>query len=306
MTFKTDSDEIAEILSWARPYASGAEQAFVNEYVAPLAPLVDAFGNHMVRIGQMPVIWSCHTDTVHARGGRQTVHMRDGVATLTKGKAGMCLGADDGAGVWLMRQMILAERPGLYIFHRGEERGGLGSAYIADHTPEVLAEMDCAVAFDRKGTSSLITHQSWDRCCSDQWARGFIKRLNLPYQLDDSGVFTDTANYTHLVPECTNLSVGYEREHGPTEWLDVGHLCDLRDAVCTMSLKGLAPHRIARHEPIILANDDYDDWHKYRQIGPREYDEDELTDVVRDNPEGVANLLRQYGLSAADVLDFIG
>ena len=73
-----------------------------------------------------------------------------------------------------------------------------------------------------------------------------------------------------------------------------------------MSMKGLAPHRIARHEPIILANDDYDDWHKYRQIGPREYDEDELTEVVRDNPEGVANLLRQYGLSAADVRDFIG
>ena len=43
-----------------------------------------------------------------------------------------CLGADDGAGVFLMLEMIDANVEGTYIFHRGEERGGWGSSQIAE------------------------------------------------------------------------------------------------------------------------------------------------------------------------------
>ena len=209
------------MLTYARPHDSPAEQDFVNRYVAPVAPEHDAFGNHYRRIGTLPIVWSCHVDTIERHQNRKRVQLVDGIVGLRDGKAGTCLGADDTVGVWIMRRMIEAERPGLYIFHRGEERGGLGSQWIANHEPGRLDGIQAAIAFDRKGTQSIITHQVGQRCCSARFASEIAKVLDLGYRSDSTGVFTDTANYMHLVSECTNLSVGYEREHGPTETLDI-------------------------------------------------------------------------------------
>src|SRR3546814_16306749 len=78
----------------------------------------------------------------------------------------MSLGADDGAGLWIMLGMIAAACPGLYLFHRGEEQGCLGSRWIERHTPELLANIDAAIAFDRAGLGDVITHQSYGRTCS--------------------------------------------------------------------------------------------------------------------------------------------
>jgi hypothetical protein len=46
-----------------------------------------------------------------AKGGRKKLALVGRVLSLAKAnkKAGNCLGADDGAGVWLMREMIAAE-----------------------------------------------------------------------------------------------------------------------------------------------------------------------------------------------------
>jgi hypothetical protein len=46
----------------------------------------------------------------------------------------------------------------------------------------------------------------------------------LLYATDNTGVFTDTANFTELVSECTNISCGYEKEHSDKERLNVKHL----------------------------------------------------------------------------------
>jgi hypothetical protein len=48
-------------------------------------------------------------------------------------KMSSCLGADDAAGVWLLCEMIRAGIPGLYVFHRNEERGGRGAEFFAKH-----------------------------------------------------------------------------------------------------------------------------------------------------------------------------
>jgi hypothetical protein len=135
----------------------------------PTGATPDAFGNMILRVGGAPVLWSCHTDSAHGGGdsGRQRVAVADGTASLRERPKAGCLGADDVAGLWLMLEMIGAGVPGLYVFHRGEEVGGLGSRHIAMAAPETLAGIRYAVAFDRRGTGSIITHQAFGRCCSD-------------------------------------------------------------------------------------------------------------------------------------------
>ena len=127
-----------------------------------------------------------------------------------------------------MREMILARCPGLYVFHREEESGGHGSQWIADNNPGLVAGIVACIALDRKGTDSVITHQYGGRCASDAFAASMGKQFK-GFKSDDSGSFTDSANYTHLIPECTNLSVGYEGAHSESERLNLSHLLALRD-----------------------------------------------------------------------------
>jgi len=242
-----DIASLIDILSYRRPYDSEGEQEFLNVVIDTVDGMVaDEFGNRYLRIpnadgSDSNVMWSCHTDTVHRsiKDGviRQNLKW-DGegnILGLNEGKPGQCLGADDGAGVWLMLEMIKFGKPGLYLFHRGEEVGGKGSRWIEKNTPELLDGIDFAIAFDRKGCSSIITFQGGTRCCSDAFGKSLgaaISRVNgLNMTLDTGGTFTDTAVYTDLVAECTNVSVGYEWQHGPRETLDVRHMLRLRDAM---------------------------------------------------------------------------
>jgi len=299
--------ELLEMLTYARPHESDMEQAFVNRYVVPVAPDYDGYGNHSVRIGDAPVLWSCHTDTVDRRPGRKQVQVWDGTVYLVGGKAGMCLGADDGAGVWIMREMIRAKVPGLYIFHRGEERGGLGSGWIVDHNRSMLDGIEAAIALDRKGTQSIITHQMGMRCCSAKFAEQVKAELNLGYVTDDTGVFTDTANYAPYVSECTNLSIGYEREHGPTETLDLQHVVMLRDAMTRFN-----PGCLGAYRDPMSGWDDLDDFEYPGQVRDRVanvrrkmdglqtiYTSD-LYDLVTRYPEIAAELLCQCGIDEDD------
>src|ERR1035437_5086882 len=114
-----------DMLTYCRPAGSGSESAFVARFVATLpGATCDPFNNWHVVIGTSPILWSCHTDTVHTASGRQTVRIAaDGVVGLSwrSRHTSSCLGADDTAGVWLCHQMILSGVPGHYIFHYGEE-----------------------------------------------------------------------------------------------------------------------------------------------------------------------------------------
>jgi hypothetical protein len=309
----TGPAELLEMLSYARPYNSPVEQSFVDIFVAPLGARPDPFGNMILRIGEAPqTLWSSHTDTVHHNPGKQKVLLHDGIIRLSQGRAGTCLGADDAAGVWLMAEMARAKVPGLYVFHRGEEKGGLGSTWIAQHSPQLLTGISHAIALDRKGTQSVITYQMGERCCSAAFGEDLARRLGLGYILDPTGVYTDTANYTHLVPECTNLSVGYEREHGPTETLDLDHILALRDALCGGDFAGLT---VARNPDDYAPLDDlawdrkegrkWDSWDacfKPRKGRGREYDED-LIELIQEYPETAARLLRECGTTAEGFME---
>src|SRR5665213_851089 len=113
------------ILGYKRPHNSRTERRCIARFLKPLGLEQDKFGNYWKRIGDAPIMWSSHTDTVHGRKGIQKLGFAEkgSEVGIHEKETSDCLGADDGAGMWLMREMILAKRPGLYIFHRDEEHG---------------------------------------------------------------------------------------------------------------------------------------------------------------------------------------
>jgi hypothetical protein len=304
--------ELLDMLTYRRPHGSRAETKFIRRFLRPLpGARQDAYGNVIVRVGKSQVLWSSHTDTVHREGGRQLVSVSTtGIATAPHSN---CLGADCTTGVWIMMEMIRAKVPGLYIFHRAEEVGGIGSDYIATKTPELLKGIEYAIAFDRYGKTSIITHQLASRCASDAFAYSFAHAASLPLFPDPGGTFTDTANYTRLVNECTNISVGYTKQHTEHETQDLAFARELRDAMVLFDESRLVSQRDA------AAVDD-----RWVDIGdnfygapfgsnrmPYQHDDEYLTkpqsgrqallQCLRDYPEAVVDLLEDYGLGVHDI-----
>ena len=223
---------LARALSMKRPHATRGVEEFTDWLHAHLpkrsyiAVSYDEAGNLHVdaRIDDTNrTLFVAHVDTVHRECGPNKIRKTQGMWYAD----GACLGADDGAGCALLMHMLHAQIPAYYIFTQGEERGGIGAKYLADHSPELLGQFDRAIAFDRRGIDSVITHQGWGRCCSDDFASALSGELCadgvLMYLGDDTGVYTDTAEFVDIIPECTNISVGYNNEHSDRETLDIHH-----------------------------------------------------------------------------------
>ena len=214
-----------------RDYGSMTEARFVAWLCDQLPiTMIDGCGNVHVDMRSLKThrtMFTAHTDTVHSNGGVNPVHVDGNFWRASKDAA---LGADDGAGVALLCHMIEHEVPGYYVFFRGEECGGIGSAWLAENMVPLFADFDRAVAFDRAGYCDVITHQSGGRCCSDEFANALAAVLSTEtdwFLPDSTGVYTDTAEFTELVPECTNVSVGYKNQHGDREELNVDFLVKL-------------------------------------------------------------------------------
>jgi peptidase M28-like protein len=240
---REDINTIVEMHSYKRPHQSKGERKFIARFLRPLGVERDSAGNVIKRIGTDPVLWSCHTDTVDWSTGRRYTSVYDGILSLAKTDPSHCLGADDGAGCWLMREMIKAGKEGLYVFHAGEEKGGIGSNHIARKTPELLNGIQAAIAFDRTGYTDVITHQLGGRSASDAFAESLAKELGGKYKPSSNGIYTDTANYTGLVPECTNISVGQFNQHTKDEQLDMVFLIALRDTLLALDTSKLVISR---------------------------------------------------------------
>lgn len=302
------ADELLDMLTFRRPAWSKTEAQFIDRFIRPLGVIEDAYGNLYKRIGDAPILWSSHTDTVHTQGGRQRLRVSNGVITQSDRNSN-CLGADCTAGVWLMLEMARAKRPGLYIFHRAEEIGGKGSAHIAAHGSALLAGIEYAVAFDRRANNSIITHQYAGRCCSGAFATSLSSALGMAHSADSGGSFTDTANYTNLIGECSNLSVGYEHEHTKRESLDFNYLQELRDALLRLDPSDLVSER----KPGDVDPDYYDTYADFDELWPDEDQTPEgvlgphysscgsLQSLVRNHPDEVADWLEGWGVNADEL-----
>ena len=237
-------DEImCTILSWPRDHDSPAEQAFshwLRNYIESdlkhslKSHAEGAFSVTIPRADGKPsaVLFSCHIDTVDELKDSQIGYTKKLVYDANFGhimlddesaKKFRCLGADDGVGIWIMLTMIAQGKPGTYLFHRGEECGGISAKAIAKADQEWLKTFDLAVAFDRPRDDEIITHQGGARCASDKAGTALAKALNvygMSYKTSDRGVYTDTKEYRGLIPECFNVGVGYTNQHTPREVLD--------------------------------------------------------------------------------------
>lgn len=306
----TGVDALRRMLLYRRPDGCKTEKRFIKRWLEPLGLDHDRAGNLFCKIGDSNVLWSCHTDTVHRTGGMQNIAMKNGCIVLADGeKESTCLGADDTSGVWLMREMILAKKPGLYVFHRGEECGGNGSNYISLKNQKMLDGIDMAIALDRKAETSIITHQ-FSRCCSDEFGYSLADQLGKAWRLDDTGTFTDTANYTELVPECTNLSVGYYDQHSKKERQNVAFILELRDKLIALDTDKL----IVARDPTVA--DAYPNWDddlrdkvdiRDRIYGGRSVHFEPaygtMQALVREYPDECADLMELYGISEQDIID---
>ena len=255
--WKGGAETLIEMLTSKRPWESETEKAFIKRYIDPLKPEVDGFGNRWLMVGDgvSATMFSCHTDSVHSAQGLQklTVKSGDGCVTIND-KISNCLGADDATGVWLMTEMAKAGVPGLYLFHRGEEHGCKGSSWIAKNHAHDLAGVNRAIAFDRKGFGNVITHQMGKRGCSAAFADALSLGLGGQYKPDDTGMYTDTAFYDDLIPETTNLSVGYFDQHTKHECQYLGFAVELLAKCIKLDWEGLPTERDPTKEEFSYGN----------------------------------------------------
>lgn len=313
--------ELVSMLEYARPAGSATEEAFIVRYIDTLPNVArDTYGNRIVTVGkQRPTIaYSCHTDTVHYEEGKQALCIDEaGLLALAPHSAASCLGADCTAGVWLMRRMILAGKPGLYIFHREEEIGCKGSKHLVKHTPELVDGITAMIALDRRGYDSVVTEQVTGVTASNRFATSLAAQLGGAYRPDDGGIYTDSAYYAGVIPECTNVSVGYHDQHGTSETLDHVFLDALLLTLLRLDYSGL---EISRQPQEPKARDYYYYSSAYGAWADRYYDymageacsdytqpyvDRELVDMIRKHPEAVARLMRQWDLTEGDLYEAI-
>jgi len=233
-----------QLTNYTYPYGT---EGFLKSYL-PKGYQKDDWGNFFIVIGENPTsMFTCHLDTACTKQSR-VKHVQNGNMIKTDGKT--ILGADDKAGMVVLLYMIENKIPGLYYFFIGEELGCIGSGDLAKNWEkfELGKNINKCVSFDRRGTKSIITHQFAGRCCSDEFGQDLANKLNetgtgLQMQLDNTGILTDSARFTNLIPECTNISVGYYNEHTTSEIQDIEHLSKLCKSVCLIDWNSITIKR---------------------------------------------------------------
>jgi hypothetical protein len=213
----------------------------------------DQVGNYYKIIGseKPTIMFTCHLDTADREQKTTKLFQVNGRVVeegysfrLIKSGTGdehiytdgsSILGADDKAGTAVMLYMMANNVPGIYYFFIGEERGGIGSNALSSiyDRCDYLTDVKACVSFDRRRTTSVITHQLGRQCCSNEFGQALCDEYNkngLNLSLDPTGVYTDSASLMEDIPECTNISVGYYNEHRGTEMQNISYLKRLAEA----------------------------------------------------------------------------
>ena len=236
----------------------------VLKFLPPLQS--DKFGNYYKIIkGDDTTMFTSHLDTADRKQVDTVLFskMEDGDEYIyTDGMS--ILGADDKSGVAVMLYMMAHNIPGIYYFFIGEERGGIGSRALASEYDsfEFLKNVKRCVSFDRRKTGSVITSQYGRVCCSNEFGGALCKEYNksgLNLSIDPTGVFTDSASFMDDIPECTNVSVGYNNEHTGREIQNMTYLIKLAEAslkvnwseLPTVRKVGLNEEVLRKHRPLI-------------------------------------------------------
>lgn len=235
-----------------RTYPHGTESELFH--LLPKDLEFDEFGNLFKQIGTSPsTMFTCHLDTA-TKALTQVNHVFEDNFIKTDGTS--ILGADDKAGLTIILNMMENNVEGLYYFFLGEEVGCVGSKKLAQkHAENPIPYIKKVVSFDRRATSSVITFQMSGRCCSEEFGEALSEALNragllvsdnevtLDFKTDPTGIYTDSAQFIPIYPECTNISVGYYNEHTFSEKQDIKFLDKLAKSVIFVDWESLPVQR---------------------------------------------------------------
>lgn len=245
---------------------------------------IDDFGNYHIRVGETSGNMFCgHLDTYCYQNNR-VWHTIDGNIIGTDKTT--TLGGDDKAGIVIMINMINAGVPGLYYFFRGEEgvtspNGTWGSKKALAEYKDVFSSYSRCIAFDRRGTDSIITKQSYSVCCSDDFTNALIKQFadnGLTYRNDPTGMWCDSGVFMETIPECTNISVGYFNEHTFNETQNIEHLEKLVAACIKIDWDKLPVKRDPTEIEISYSN-----YHANNYNWKTKYDDNYITNWKKNN-----------------------
>ena len=276
-SFKFIKSTFLQLTSKTYPYGTEDElvEEMTNKGIFPILEK-DEWGNYFYKIGESRTIFTAHLDTAC----REQVEVNHNISkqqiVTTDGKS--ILGADDKAGVTILLWLIKNNIPGLYYFFIGEEVGCVGSSAASVRGfANFKGKYDRMISFDRRGTNSVITFQSSHRSCSDEFGRALAGELNkftnLFYKTDDTGVYTDSAEFVDVIPECTNISVGYQSEHTHRESQDLYHLNKLALACLGVDWEKLPTKRVAGS-----TESKWNRWDGYSSSSSRTYSESDYDD----------------------------
>lgn len=244
MKFKEFKTMFVDLTRVTVPY--GSEYMWFNHYMKPLINF-QCFQNgenfyHVVGDGKDATLFCAHLDTAGSIS-EPVRHGFDGHTIFTKSNT--ILGADDKSGVLALIYLIENKVPGTYYFFAGEEKGRIGSEQAAkDYT--FFSKFERAIQFDRRGYGSIITNQFKGTCCSDVFVgalKAQFKDQAMKFEADPLGSYTDTASFMDIIPECTNISIGYFGEHSKMEHQNINYAWQVAQAAAQIDWDSLPTER---------------------------------------------------------------
>jgi len=311
--------ELVHMLKYMRKAGSATHKLFNDKYLHPVFGNPDGNGNYIIQVGnRTDIVFTAHHDTVHTKGGMQTVEVVGNKVGLPTQSMSNCLGADCTTGIWLILNMIAHKVSGIYIIHADEESGCIGSKALVKSKPQWLDQVDTVISFDRYGTNSVITYQSGFRTCSDEFGKSLSRILGMGHELDDGGSYTDSNAYKDVVPECTNLSVGYYSQHTNREHQNLTYAEDL----CKKLIKADWDKLVISRDPNVTdslyyygyGNRSYDYWGdywsntntgKHHRLKDEKDDYTELLQSIKNHPQDWADMLLASGITHNDLVDWV-
>ena len=275
---------LLKILGLNRPANSNGESILIDHLLS-VGFKQDDYGNLYILDKESSVAFTAHTDTVSKNRvlDRQFLEVVNGVACLADKSNGCVLGADDGTGVYILLELLRYGVKGNYFIFRDEETGRQGSQWFKDNCKDLYSHVTKVISFDRMGYSSVITHQMGYRCCSDEFAKAFGKLIK--QEPDDTGSFTDSYSFMDVIPECTNIAVGYHKQHTSSETQDLGFAENLVDMLVDIDFESLPVSR----DPKVVESA----WDDYMDKGYSKF-ESEMLDMEAEEYEVFDELVYTY------------
>jgi hypothetical protein len=152
----------------------------------------------------------------------------EGTIRLSKLSKARCLGGDDRCGVYIMMRLIedmksdkIARDRYSFGFFFDEEIGGIGSTFYTKTEHFKQSSYSCFIGLDRRnhiqGVPEVALYGFDNELLIDIFKEeGYVEAM---------GSFTDSSNLSSTCDiACINLSVGYNNEHTPNEYINISDM----------------------------------------------------------------------------------